>query len=259
MADGKTPVPGRTASDFSDFASAQDAAWGNGDGSFYICLRDGSVFTNNQIAGKPGTWNAALQIPGGTSAKPIVLTRMGAKGFQDYSAPPPVIQDQIFIGGHKYATAPGGGLPAMTYVCIFGRFDFDGSDRNPSSPNYNAAAAGTNGYKQCAVMFTDPGTQQSHHILVSQAHVTSYQSAFAFQTSDAAPNYTIDTVWVDHPSVIDTFDTRFAAMTRACAICWSTTASSVGSAGIMPACRRTGPAWSIAGTATTSSILRPAR
>lgn len=203
-------APGRQTSDCNDFQTAESKAWGGGTGSFFICVRDGSVFTNNQVSGTPGTWNAALQIPGGTQQHPVVITRMGVNGYQDHSAPRPVIHDQIYIGGHAYATAPGGGLPPMNYIEIFG-LDFYGDARDPASPTYNKTLATNGSYQQYAVTFNDSGKGQSDHILISDCRVRDYMTAFAFQ-SDGSPNgsgYTTNTIWIDHPVCVGCYGSRF--------------------------------------------------
>jgi hypothetical protein len=201
-------APGRVPTDCSDFKTAQNKAWGGGTGSFYICIRDGSEFTNNQIAASNGTWNAALQIPGGTQPHPVVITRMGVNGYQDHSAPRPIVHDQIYIGGHSYATAPGGGLPGMNYIEIFG-LDFYADKRDPASPSYNQSLATNGSYQQYAVTFNDSGKAQSDHILISDCRVRYYMSAFAFQSDGSPAGYTTNTIWIDHPVCVGCYGSRF--------------------------------------------------
>jgi hypothetical protein len=195
------------AGDYSDLNLAKYAAYNSG--SYYIRVRRGSTFTNNQVAGTPGTLNTGTDIPGGTQAHPVVIEAEGPNGYRDYSKPAPVMLGQISVGGKDFAPASTTGqMPAMNYYEFFG-LDFYADKRDPASPTYNATLAGNGTYQQSAIYFVDNGFGQSDHFLISACRFRSFMSPVAFQVASVPSGYTLNDVWIDHCTFQNCYGSRF--------------------------------------------------
>lgn len=199
-------TPGHLASDYSDFLSAQAAAFKNG--SYCILFRDGGIYTNAQDPKQMGTATKGLgaiddniQIPGGTVQHPVIISRVGVGGYNDRSAAPPKLLGGFVIGGSKY------GGPAANYLEVFG-LTFYGDHRDPGSATYNKNDATNGWYQDFAFRFRqlDLGTSQSDHFLFSDVRASYIGGAFDFEGNAAN---TLNTVILDHCEVDHNYGEKF--------------------------------------------------
>jgi hypothetical protein len=105
-------TPGHLASDCGDLNSAVAAMKANG--SYAIVLRDGGIYPL-------GFWDQNLGDTVGSAAHPVMVTRIGPKGFTDHSLPRPICQGGFGLDDGRP------GHPASNYIIVDG-LDFQGAN-----------------------------------------------------------------------------------------------------------------------------------
>jgi len=105
-------TPGHLASDYSDFNAAVAACKANG--SYAIVLRDGGTYPL-------AFWDQNLGDTVGSAAHPVMVTRIGPRGFTDHTYPRPICQGGFGLDDGRP------GHPASNYIIVDG-LDFQGAN-----------------------------------------------------------------------------------------------------------------------------------
>ena len=154
-------TPGHLATDSGDFNSAVAAMKANG--SYAIVLRDGGTYPL-------AFWDQNLGDTVGSAAHPVMVTRIGPKGFTDHAYPRPICQGGFGLNDGR------AGHPASNYIIVDG-LDFQGA--NPPTQ------------QQCLGFLDSNSGTPSTHVLVEDCRFEHFITGTSIQSTNTYPLQTL--------------------------------------------------------------------